>query len=162
MGTNFYVRGFINSDDPSTHIGKRSAAGLYCWDCNLTLCMDGLSGIHMGKSAWYKTCAGCGKGARQESLETSSAGRELGFNQTQPSRKVGIAGCSSFGWCIEPSSLAAVVSQAEKCPHCEEPFKNKEKVIEDEYGRLYSLEEFEEMLLECPIQSTDMIGKYFC
>lgn len=52
MGTNYYARGYrrIADMDPQYHIGKRSAAGLYCWDCGKTLCKDGESGIHFDKS----------------------------------------------------------------------------------------------------------------
>ena len=53
MGTNFYwivtgtaavpsdVKVPIEEDSPEVHIGKRSAAGPYCWDCGVTLCEGG-------------------------------------------------------------------------------------------------------------------------
>jgi hypothetical protein len=37
MGTNFYLieRDAVPCvDDPRVHVGKRSGAGLYCWDCD--------------------------------------------------------------------------------------------------------------------------------
>lgn len=49
MGTNFYLKGHRGDDDPKYHIGKRSAAGLYCWDCRITLCKGGESAIHRGQ-----------------------------------------------------------------------------------------------------------------
>ena len=105
MGTNFYVRGYRHDDGPMTHIGKRSAAGLYCWDCGVTLCKGGESQVHMGRwedqdERWYKKCPKCGKSPLKESFETSSSGRELGFNKTQPTKKTGVQSCSSFSWCV--------------------------------------------------------------
>ena len=41
MGTNYYLKGHRGDDNPKYHIGKRSAAGLYCWDCHITLCKGG-------------------------------------------------------------------------------------------------------------------------
>jgi hypothetical protein len=52
VGTNFYT-----SD--GQHIGKRSAAGVYCERCKQTLCKDGPQGIHKGQSAWHKACPSC-------------------------------------------------------------------------------------------------------
>jgi hypothetical protein len=36
------------------------------------------------------------------------------------------------------------------------------KVIEDEYGELYTLAEFRRVLHECPIQYHDNVGAVFC
>jgi len=77
MGCNFYTLQGI-------HIGKRSAAGLYCWDCGLSVYGD--------------TCSTCGQSATFESLEKSAAGRELGFNTQEFKPKTGIKSCSSFNW----------------------------------------------------------------
>lgn len=51
MGTNFYTIDITKNEkidhmDPEFHIGKRSAAGLYCWDCDITLCKDGKEFVH--------------------------------------------------------------------------------------------------------------------
>ena len=48
------------------------------------------------------------------------------------------------------------------CPSCHRPHEHPEKIIENEYGRLFTLAEFWEVLEECPIQSFDLIGAYFC
>jgi hypothetical protein len=72
MGTNFYT-----IDD--IHIGKRSAAGLYCFDCEVTLCKNGEDAIHQGSSGWYNTCPKCGK--------------------------VGLDTCTSFTWAIDPVDI---------------------------------------------------------
>ena len=64
MGTNFHwvldipdqiktptgdvIENPIDDMDPVYHIGKRSAAGMYCWDCDDTLCPGGKSQVHAG------------------------------------------------------------------------------------------------------------------
>lgn len=135
MGTNFYLT-------DGKHVGKRSAAGVYCWDCGISLCKDGREHIHEYNSEWYQKCPGCGKKPENETMEESSAGRELGFNSSLPSRKTGIKSCSSFTWAVEPKSI-------------------KNKKIKDEYGRKYSAKDFEKILEECPIKFSNMIGKFF-
>lgn len=140
MGTNFYVKGHKHDDDPKYHIGKRSAAGFYCWDCRVTLCKDGESGVHTGRSEWHEVCPKCGKPPQKESLDISSAGRELGFNKSAPQKKSGVASCSSF-------TYARTLGRIKK--------------IVDEYGREYTRQEFEKMLEECPIMFSSL-GTWFC
>ena len=136
MGTNFYL---LNGK----HVGKRSAAGPYCWDCNATLCKGGEDDIHKDRE-WYGSCPVCGKRPIDESLETSAAGRELGFNKSEPIKKTGVRSCSSFTW--------AMLWDAD--------FTRK-RTIKDEYGRRYTGKEFENILEECPIRFCDMIGQEF-
>ncbi len=138
MGTNFYTKDGV-------HIGKRSAAGAYCWDCKLTLCPGGEDGVHDSQyEEWLDECPNCGlKKQAIESLDGSSVGRELGFNKTQPEAKKGVASCSSFSWAIKPNRLRA-------------------EIVVDEYDREFSSEEFKEILAECPIQYYHNIGHDFC
>lgn len=138
MGTNFYIKGHRNSDDPRYHIGKRSAAGLYCWDCGVTLCKGGESRVHYG-DGFFDKCPNCGKGREEEPLSESSAGRELGFNHSKPVKKTGVQSCSSFTWARDLGRIRCIV---------------------DEYGRAYTREEFHKMLLECLIQMKSY-GGYF-
>lgn len=135
MGCNFYTF-------KGRHIGKRSAAGLYCWDCGITLCKKGIEGVHTGVD-YFDKCPKCGKGREEETLEESAAGRELGFNKQAFGTKTGIRTCSSFRWAIDPGELRG------------------SRRIKDEYGRVYSKKEFYQMLEECPIQYFDRIGKEF-
>ena len=139
MGTNYYI---LKED--GTHVGKKSAAGLYCWNCSVTLCKGGDRGIHCSSNEWYEKCPKCGKIPSEESLESSSAGRELGFNKLEYKKKTEVASCSSFTWAINPEEIRKV------------------RKIKDEYGKKYSKKEFEQMLLECPIQYFDSIGREFC
>lgn len=150
MGCNFYtLRG--------THIGKRSAAGFYCWDCGVLLNKEGKEGAHkshaddcQSKSITFcdclelKKCPKCGKKPRKETFENSSAGRELGFNKQKFAAKKGVASCSSFTWAMKPSRIKNVL------------------FVKDEYGRIYSGKVFRnEILAECPIQFNNLIGKKF-
>lgn len=69
MSTNFYwkkpqpfFRKFKDTqeDSPQIHIGKRSAAGMYCTKCGNTLCADGTDFVHDNVSTWYSYCPCCG------------------------------------------------------------------------------------------------------
>jgi len=134
MGTNFYSDG--------KHIGKRSAAGAYCWDCDITLCKGDNEEIHSSNSEWYTECPICGNKPITENLNESSIGRELGFNKTKPLKKTGVKSCSSFTWACDNNE--------------------KLKKIKDEYGTIYSLSKFKKMLKECPVMYYNMIGEDFC
>lgn len=166
MGTNFYVRGFRHTDDPEYHIGKRSAAGLYCWDCKITLCKYGDSGIHMGKSDWYETCPKCKAARTPESLDNSTTGRELGFNKNVPAAKTGVQSCCSFSWgmtTVNFKTLLESTCASHACPSCDRVYDDPEKIIEDEYGRTYTKDEFvNNVLAECPVQYWEHVGQYFC
>jgi len=139
MGTNFYIKGKRGNDNSRYHIGKRSAAGWYCWDCGITLCKNGNEGVHT-KSEWYSKCPKCGKYPNEESLSDGAAGRELGFNKKPFQKKKGVASCCSFSWARELGRI---------------------QKIEDEYGREFTREEFLQMLEECPIQYWGSMGREF-
>lgn len=55
MSTNFY----LHTKGDVIHIGKRSAAGLYCRKCNITTCTAGEEHVHTGKGSFSKTCLEC-------------------------------------------------------------------------------------------------------
>src|SRR5690349_15793039 len=89
VGTNFYWIAAVPDDDeedsPVYHIGKRSAAGWYCYDCQVTLTVGGNSMVHMG-GAVYDACPRCGKSKQQQGY--NSAMIELGFAKTpEPPQK---------------------------------------------------------------------------
>jgi len=135
MGTNFYTM-------DGKHVGKRSAAGWFCWDCGVTLCKAGNAGVHLNKE-WYESCPKCGSKPEEESLEGGSVGRELGFNTSSPCRKTGVKSCASFTWAVPPESI------------------RQKRSFRDGYDRRYSKEEFDAVLEECPIQYYDSIGHIF-
>jgi hypothetical protein len=151
MGTNFYTL-------KGKHIGKRSAAGPYCWDCDITLCKKGEQYVHESNTppnatlqqiiddaieSFYNKCPRCNKSPQKEDVKTSSAGRELGFNKDPFKRKTGVGSCSSFSWDVNPSKIS------------------KLKYIKSEYGDKLTKDEFLDMLDECPIRFFDSIGKDF-
>ena len=156
MGTNFYwlqeacpTCGYVEDRmDPEIHIGKRSAAGLYCWDCEITLCKQGTDGIHDDDADWYDKCPKCGKEPEYEGWE-SSAGRELGFATSKPKKKTGVKSCASFTWAQKSKD---VIKKAKA--------NLDKKIIIDEYGRTYTGKEFLQVLEECPIQFKE-IGRWF-
>lgn len=143
MGTNYYTT-------KDKHIGKKSAAGYYCWDCNITLCKNGNEGIHKGchhkhlmfcDCGWHKKCPTCGGPPRKETLDNSAVGRELGFNKQPYGKKKGVTTCSSFTWAHR--------------------FKKLPRKIKDEYDRVFTTKEFEKILEECPVQYFHLIGREF-
>ena len=154
MGTNFYTV----SD--SKHIGKRSAAGKYCWDCKVTLCKGGDKFIHQGSdlfSGFFDHCPKCGRKPVEEPMEESASGRELGFNKSIPKAKTGVKSCSSFTWAMKSS--AVLNRQLFKSVYGSVLLGSK--IIEDEYHQKYTLDEFYKVLEECPIQYEDMVGEEF-
>ena len=136
MGTNFY---FIDGEK-QIHIGKQSAAGLFCWDCGLSLCKEGHDKIHYGNTHFAKKCLICGKEYKKETLNESAAGRELGFNKNKPKVKTGVATYSSFTWAISQGQFINLP-------------------IKDEYNRI--INDFSAILSEYPIKFFYNIGKEF-
>ena len=71
MGTNYYftrnpITGAeweeeIEDTNPLRHIGKRSAAGAYCYTCGTTLCKYGTTCVHQYGFRWHKECPICGQ-----------------------------------------------------------------------------------------------------
>lgn len=151
MGTNFYLN-YNGETDYENHIGKRSAAGLYCWDCNKSLCKGA---VHYG-NGYYEACPICGKKLEKETLKESLGGRELGFNppigKNKPKRKQGVKVCSSFTWAISPIEAQTKMGELQKL---------KVGCVIDEYGTEYTVDEFEEVLNECPIRIIDSITETF-
>lgn len=161
MGTNFYLRGHGHDDDPAYHIGKRSAAGYWCFDCGTTLCINGESGVHRG-GGYHDKCPRCGQRPSREPLSQSSAGLELGFNKDATAVKKGVRSCSSFGWAMHREDLEKKARQAKgQCPHCDQNRPDPENVIENEYGDLFTLAEFLEVVNACPIHFHH-IDERFC
>lgn len=142
----------ISTEGPRFHIGKRSMAGLYCWDCNRTLCPGGNAGIHAGGNGpWPETCPQCGATNIPEGLRAGPAAVELGFAQPREERPKGVRGTSSFTWAQDPSVVHRTCEA-----HMDEP------VIVDEYGRAVTGREFIAMIrCNCGVEFTDYIGQSF-
>lgn len=139
MGTNYYFK----SDNK--HIGKRSAAGLYCWTCNITLCKEGASMVHASNKEYTK-CPRCGAVPIKEGLFDSAAGKELFGNKKALTKKSGVSSCSSFSWAITYDE-----------------FNKRSGTILDEYGDKYTKKQFiKQVIQDCPIHFSDSMGKDFC
>jgi len=164
MGTNFYFivpavtlptgevlhlwKMSVMREHPAVHIGKRSAAGPYCWDCNTTLCVQGNAGIHAHVAEWHACCPKCGQ-VRDETGLGQSAALELGFKTMSQMQSKGVRSCSSFRWGI-PKDVVFKTCQA-----------NLETgIIQDEYDRVYTGTLFLKMLDACPIEF-ESIGQCF-
>jgi hypothetical protein len=164
MGTNFFwiVDGRlslptgdevpIDRDDPSIHLGKRSAAGRYCWDDNVTLAVGGLGAVHSGRGM-LDACPVCGKPfvVRGAPFRKGPAAVELGFAEPETVRPTGVGAAASFSWAQDPIKAKAVLE------------RNRDtEVVEDEYGRRYTGGAFLTMLeANCPMEFTDSIGRSF-
>lgn len=150
MGTNYYL-----TDRKSTHIGKRCAAGLWCWDCNVTLQASGLAGIHQsnkwpGAEVQLSRCPKCGKPATERSFTETTGGVELGFAKSEDVPRHGVSTCCSFSWAMRPEEL----------PRRVKAFR-KQKPIQDEYGHQFSFEEFQKEMGIVTIEFTHSIGLEF-
>ena len=139
MSTNFYVK------STGVHIGKRSAAGSYCFTCGVTLIEGGKSKVHTDADA-LRACPICKRPEEKDpSRIGKAAARELGLDKS-PFNFVpaGVENASSFTWAISPAGLASV------------------RRIVDEYGTEYSTGDFLNMLMfECPLQFFHSIGREF-
>lgn len=157
MGTNFYWVGkdVRYSIDPKVHIGKRSAAGMYCWDCGVTLCRGGESQIHMGTlfnhdQEWFSECPVCG----QEPIVPVAEGLlELGFGSPRTKLPTGIRSCSSFSWAQGPLSVRK---------RCLRSINRWRKIVVNKYGEKFTGRQFIEMLdNNCPVEYTRHVGVEF-
>lgn len=161
MGTNFYwvdpdkigVSRQFDSSEARHHIGKRSAAGWFCWDCNIPLVQGGdIHLVHTSREAQTEVCPKCGQGKPVVKFEELASAVELGFAPPHKGRKTtGVSSCSSFSWGQDPAETHAI---------CEK--FAREQIIVDEYGQEMTGEEFLSMIFaNCPIQFTHSIGVDF-
>ena len=145
MGVNFY----FNFRQNNLHIGKRSAAGAYCFDCNRTLCKGGINEIHQDVD-FHSRCPECLQKPIKEDMEDSAAGRELGFCNQPRVELTGVRSASSFTWDLDPVYVMLTLAKT-----------RVRKPIKDEYDREYTKTEFYQILKECPIRFYDSIGDNF-
>ena len=122
------------------HIGKRSAAGVWCWDCKKKL-----DYIAVDDSFVCTACDNTCKG-----LSYNSALRELGIDTNKPKKHTGIDGASSFCWqvgsCGLGGSIAAVKANLKR-----------RKKVKTEYGDVWNIKQFWDMFKDIIIErSMDM------
>lgn len=159
MGTNFY---WINPNDIEVpteffdrwHVGKRSAAGWYCYDCRVPVVRGGdINLVHTSHDVVVDACPKCGQGRPKQDGIPDAALVELGFGKPRQARAAkGVSTCSSFSWAQEPTFAQRICEQ-----------RADETIIADEYGRELTGQQFAQMLFaNCPIQFTSSIGSDFC
>lgn len=165
MGTNFYwivqedghtpagdAVGASPSDmDPNYHLGKRSAAGWYCYDCRTPLVEGGERAVHSDTALDYEQCPKCGAGKPDSGTFYNTAMVELGFAVPATTRLTGVQTASSFSWAQDPERVLAVCAAYPQ-----------RVIITDEYERTYTGSAFQRMLDSgCPIRFTGSIGDMF-
>ena len=164
MGTNYYIKGYDTEKNdgehinPKWHIGKRSAAGHYCFDCDITLCKGGSSDVHYGEHKWHDKCPRCGKAPIKEAVCHSSAGLELGFNKNDTKLKEGVASACSFSFAMTLIKLVERIKEEfGKSP-------NNKKVIVNDYGEEFTYIDFLHLLKPIPssLRFRKLLGKEFC
>lgn len=144
------IEGGLERGHPKIHIGKRSAAGLYCWNCRCTLCAAGEEYIHYSRhNRFLDHCPRCGSGPTNE--QDGPVAVELGWSEGRQEAPTGVRGTSSFTWAQEP----AVVRRT-----CEE--RMDESIVVDEYGTEMTGREFLTMLrCNCAVEYLHLVGKWF-
>ena len=150
MGTNYYLVTDENTEhDYENHIGKRSAAGRYCWKCDVTLCKEGKDFVHKSSDkSWLDFCPNCGD-KYDVNHGGNAAFKELGFFDGDLETET-IGSCASFSWAKYPFKVY------------DELRKNKKLRIQDEYGRFFTTQDFKEMIQKnCPIQYFENVGESF-
>jgi hypothetical protein len=142
MGTNFYWSDdeIVKTNNLVAHIGKRSAAGPYCYDCGTTLCNYGTDFVHASEGSFLPACPFCG--TPFERGKASAVAVELGFNQFADVPRTGVATASSFRWRMM-RHLAVIRDIAATHPD--------RVCVVDEYDRTYTASAFLDMVMECPI-----------
>lgn len=161
MGTNFYIKGYSTSRQDVTeisikkwHIGKRSGAGQFCFDCGVSLALGGNRFVHYDVQDYirqrfpsltgkyeleaYHKCPLC---------EKPATGGDEG--------KTGVHYACSFTFAM---GLAEAKRRIE-----EECLKLTDPCVQDEYYREYTWQEFMDILDNIPhsLWFTDSLGTEF-
>lgn len=187
MGTNFYLAGWQkladSDDDPAVHVGKRSAAGLYCWDCGVTLCKAGIQGVHSSGQPLLTDTERALLRRRDLDLATrlniqidaSERGWYAACPQCGQTRATEAISHSSAGrelgfntdapapkrGVASCSSFTWAMPRARLDAHKPRRRAGRQVVVVNEYGDYFTRAEFAAILSECPIQYTDSIGQWF-
>jgi len=127
MGMNIYTM-------DGKHIGKRSADGIWCWDCKKRV----IKGV----------CSFCGKSKIDTELLYNPALRELGFDRSKSKNHVGIDGASSFCWCTGEYGLGNTVEEIK------DNLKRRRKV-KTEYGDIWTIKKFWNMFKDVIREDTE-------
>lgn len=144
MGCNFELK------DTAIHIGKLSAAGLYCWDCGETLCPGGTEVVHASRDCdhpWFTECPSCGKSYDHDAARQRQEDCRVDIPVTEADYRSGVQGCCPFTWALAPDIFYE---------------QHKGETVIDDYDKEYTWEEFQEVLTGCPLRYYNSIGREFC
>lgn len=117
MGMNIYKL----KKNGGEHIGKRWAAGVWCWDCRVKAERDHLAMF------WF--CPKCAQRCSERTLAFNPAFRELGFDKTKERKHIGVDGAGGFIW------------HAKNKEDAKKKLKGVEKVV-TEYGKRWPIKRF--------------------
>lgn len=167
MGTNFYkIKAEKGRAVEGQHIGKRSAAGKYCIDCDLTLNIQGDYFVHRSskympdKSNLYPTLFP--EHLKSNTIKQGLDGLLQHINEFNKEWFLRCPECGkevktitySFSWAIPPYELYN--------ENIMDNSNRSQKTIMDEYGQTFTGNEFLEILNNCKIKFYDSIGDEFC
>ena len=85
-------------------IGIKKTAGLFCYDCDVSLCKD-VHNIQNPHTEWYDKCPSCGNRFVKTNISQEEIVQDLGLGKGKPKKKKGIGTCYSFGWYIDKNEL---------------------------------------------------------
>lgn len=126
------------------HIGKRSANGIWCWDCKVkTIIYNNFS---------FK-CPACYKKLYKRDIKYNPMERELGFDKSKPRNKKGIDGASCFCWNTDIIyGLDTTIEEIKRK-------LKRVKFVKTEYKDKWTIKEFWNMFKD--IIQEDTLGGYF-
>lgn len=155
MGTNFYLRDEAEEYERGQHLGKRSAAGMYCYACNISL-VTGMPGgfdvesPHISKKPYgvnrgYEQCPKCGaKPSGNFYLPELFMPTQ---EQTEREEMYPVRYSFSFGFALAPEEISLYAPDTE---------------VVDEYGRVFLMHEFwSDVLAKAVFLFTEHIGQEF-
>jgi hypothetical protein len=116
------------------NIGKRYAAGIWCWNCKIEAERDEIGCF------WF--CPNCEKRCSDNTLSYNPAFRELGFDKTKPHKKEGINGASAWIWCIDKEF--GLGESIEKVKYKLKRYKK----LKTEYGEIWTIKQVNNMFLD--------------
>lgn len=122
MGMNIYTVDGI-------HIGKRWAAGIWCWDCREQIIEGDVYRCEHIKE-WAESS--------DREVGYNPAMRELGFDKSEPTEHKGIDGASGFIWQVGEYGLGKDIEEIKTA------LRRRRKVL-TEYGEKWEIQKFWDM-----------------
>lgn len=149
MSTNFYWNpdlimeayniDIVDRDDPKVHIGKLSAAGMYCKTCGITQCGDSHY-VHMG---------GCDDKKTAFLMDIVKLNEDNCPNCNAPWGEANSFTFTMMGHLVTIGNFYNI----EIAERNKDPLNPARKIVIDDLGVLYSAAEFlDDVLRTCPIQ----------